>query len=257
MKGRPIADLWSRMPRLRLIQTLSAGVDWIVESVPSGVVLCSARGAHDVPVSEWVLAAILSDIKNLAAARDHQREERWVTEPVGRLEGSTVLLLGYGSIARAVEGRLQPFGARILRIARRPREGVATMAALPELLPQADVVVILLALTPETARTVDATFLRKMKPGALLVNAARGRLVDTGALLEALENGRVRAVLDVTDPEPLPDGHPLWRAPGVLITAHVGGNTADWQKTAYVLVRAQLQRWVRGEPLLNVVEAGY
>ena len=257
LNGRPLADLWSRMPRLRLIQTLSAGVDWIVESVPSGVVLCSARGAHDVPVSEWVLAAILSDVKNLAAARDHQREESWVTEPVGRLEGSTVLLLGYGSIARAVEGRLQPFGARILRIARRPREGVATMAALPELLPQTDVVVILLALTPETARTVDATFLRKMKPGALLVNAARGRLVDTGALLEALENGRVRAVLDVTDPEPLPDGHPLWRAPGVLITAHVGGNTADWQKTAYVLVRAQLQRWVRGEPLLNVVEAGY
>jgi phosphoglycerate dehydrogenase-like enzyme len=220
-------------------------------------VLCSARGAHDVPVSEWVLAAILSDVKNLATARDHQREERWVTEPVGRLKGSTVLLLGYGSIARAVEDRLQPFGVRILRIARRPRAGVATMEALPALLPQADIVVILLALTPETAGTVDAAFLRRMKSGALLVNAARGRLVDTGALLQALEGGRVRAVLDVTDPEPLPAGHPLWRAPGALITPHVGGNTADWQKTTYILARAQLQRWVRGEPLLNLVEAGY
>lgn len=261
--GSPASDrsrlrvLWSRMPKLRLIQTLSAGVDWIVETVPKGVVLCSARGAHDVPVSEWVLAAILAGLKDLAAARDHQREERWAQQPVAKLAGSTVLLLGYGSIGRAVEARLEPFGARILRIARRPRDGVSTTDSLPQLLPVADVVVVLLALTPETQGVVDAAFLGQMRPGALLVNAARGRLVNTSALLQALESGQVRAVLDVTDPEPLPNGHPLWHAPGVLITPHIAGNTTDWLKTTYILVRAQLEHWVRGEPLLNVVESGY
>ena len=256
-RTRQLRALWSQMPKLRLIQTLSAGVDWIVDTVPTGVVLCSARGAHDVPVSEWVLAAILAGVKDLPIARDHQQEGRWINQPVARLAGSTVLLLGYGSIGRAVEDRLEPFDVRILRIARRPREGVATMDALPQLLPQADVVVVLLALTPETQGTIDAGFLGRMRLGALLVNAARGRLVDTGALLRALEDGRVRAVLDVTNPEPLPAGHPLWRAPGVLITPHIAGNTTDWLKTTYILVRAQLERWVRGEPLINVVEAGY
>ena len=204
------------------------------------------------------MAAILASLKDLATARDRQRDEEWHHDQlVGKLGGSTVLLLGYGSIGRAVEDRLEPFGARILRVARRPRAGVATMEALPQLLPQADVVVVLLALTPETQGTIDAGFLGRMRRGALLVNAARGRLVDTGALLRALEDGRVRAVLDVTDPEPLPAGHPLWRAPGVLITPHIAGNTTDWLKTTYILVRAQLERWVQGEPLINVVEAGY
>ena len=152
-----------------LIQTLSAGVDWIVDTVPAGVVLCSARGAHDTPVAEWVMAAMLAGLKDLATARDNQREERWINQPVARLAGSTVLLLGYGSIGRAVEDRLEPFGARILRIARRPRDGVATMDALPELLPQADVIVVLLALTPKTQGTIDAGFLGRMRRGALLV----------------------------------------------------------------------------------------
>lgn len=252
-----LQSLYPRMRSLRVIQTVSAGVDWIVDTVPEGVLLCSARGAHDIPVAEWVLAAILAGVKDLAELHDRQREEHWEQRPVGKLAGSTVLLLGYGSIGRAVEERLEPFGPTILRIARRRRDGVHMMDELPELLPRADAVVVLLALTPETAGAVDAAFLRRMRPGALLVNAARGRLVDTNALLEALRDQRVRAVLDVTDPEPLPAGHPLWHAPGALITPHIAGDTTDWLKTVFVLIRAQLERYARGEPLINVVEAGY
>ncbi|HEY1331501.1 MAG TPA: 2-hydroxyacid dehydrogenase [Actinomycetota bacterium] len=249
--------LWGRMPKLQLIQTLSAGVDWIVGGVPEGVVLCSARGGHDRPVAEWVLAAILAGLKDLGGFRDDQLAERWESRTVAPLEGARVLLLGYGSIARAVERRLEPFGPAIDRVARHPRDGVNGWDALPQLLRANDVVVVLLPLTSETTGCVDADFLARMKPGALLVNAARGRLVDTDALLAALSEGRVRAVLDVTDPEPLPAGHPLWRAPGVLITPHVAGLAPDWQATVYALVRDQLARWSGGEPLRNVVDAGY
>jgi phosphoglycerate dehydrogenase-like enzyme len=169
-----------------------------------------------------------------------------------------VLLLGYGSIGRAVEARLAPFApAATVRVARRAREGVSPLEALPELLPEADVVVLLLPLTAETRGIIDAGALSLMKPGALLVNAARGALVDTGALLDVLNGGRIRAVLDVTDPEPLPPGHPLWRAPGLLVTPHVAGITRDIEKRTAVLVRDQIARFARGEELANQVRDGY
>src|SRR4029077_2902446 len=129
------------------------------------------------------------------------------------LEGAAVLILGHGSIGRAVERRLEPFGARVTGVARRARDGVHGMDELPGLLGEADVVVVLLPLTPLTRGMVDAGFLAAMREGALLVNAARGPIVDTGALLDAVRSGRISCALDVTDPEPLPDGHPLWSTP--------------------------------------------
>jgi phosphoglycerate dehydrogenase-like enzyme len=257
--GEPdaVLDALPALRSLRLVQTLTAGVDWVVDRVPEGVTLCSARGIHDGPVAEWTLGVILAMQRGLAGFRDAQRAGTWAPAETTDLDSSRVLIVGHGSIGRAVEARLAPFGVTIGRVARRARPGVGTFADLPDLLPGADVVVILLPLTPETEEIVDAGFLAAMKPGALLVNAARGRHVVTADLLDALHAGRVRAALDVTDPEPLPEGHPLWTAPGVLITPHAAGDTDGFPRRVMAFARRQLDRLEAGEPLENVVGGGY
>jgi phosphoglycerate dehydrogenase-like enzyme len=253
-----LAGLWRAMPGLRHLQVLSAGVDWVVGTVPEGVALYSGRGVHDVPVAEWVVAAILAGLKRFGQYRDDMHEGAWRPVPVEDISGANVLFVGYGSIGRAVEARLTAFGPRtVARVARHAREGVHAIAELPNLLPDADVVIVLVPLTPETRGMVDDAFLARMKSGALLVNAARGKVVDTDALLDALTSERLRAVIDVTDPEPLPSGHPLWAAPGLLITPHIAGITPDLLERAAALVRDQLVRLGRDEELANQVRQGY
>jgi phosphoglycerate dehydrogenase-like enzyme len=167
------------------------------------------------------------------------------------------MILGYGSIGAAVEERLRAFGVEPIRVARRARDGVHSAEELDALLPRADVVVVLLPLTPATTGLLDRRSLSLLAPGALLVNAARGAIVETPALLELLQGARIRAVLDVTDPEPLPREHALWDAPGVLITPHLAGDTLEADRRAFELVGDQVRRFMRGEPLANVVEDGY
>ena len=243
---------------LRVIQTLSAGVDIVAPHVPPGVTLCDAAGVHDIPVAEWVVLAILAMRRQLPEHVQSQREGAWRWLGVGSdLEDATVLIVGFGSIGRAVEERLKPFGARVDRVALHPRDGVHGVAGLPSLLPHADVVVILVPLTDRTRAMVDAQFLARMKAGALLVNAARGPIVDPDALLDALTRDHIRAALDVTDPEPLPDGHPLWSAPGVLITPHVAGAARRVFERGMRLAATNVRRYINGEPLLNVVTEGY
>lgn len=255
---RSMAAALARMPNLRVVQTISAGVDWVLPYLPEGVTLADARGVHDVAVSEWVLTALLAVTKGVPELWERQLKASWDDRfRPGELWGQEVLILGYGSIGRAVEARLGPFGVRTRRIARRVRAGVHTLEDLPNLLPSADAVVVLLPLTPETHRLVDAQFLGRMKRGALLINAGRGALVDTQALLTALEARRLRAALDVTDPEPLPPDHPLWRAPGVWITPHLAGSSPRLRARGFALVLAQVARFVEGEPLFNVVHEGY
>jgi len=168
-----------------------------------------------------------------------------------------VLVVGHGSIGRAVEHRLRAFGAEVTGIARRARDGVHGVAELDTLLPEADIVVVLLPLTAETRGMVGAGFIERMKPGALLVNAGRGAVADTRAITDAVLEGRIRAALDVVDPEPLPAEHPLWGAPGVLITPHVAGVSARMIERGWALVADQMRRHLAGEPLLNVVSEGY
>ena len=248
-----------RLEGLRFIQATSAGVDGLVGRIPPGVILCDAAGVHDVAVAEWVIMAILASGRHLPEHLDAQRRGIWGPERLGGedLDGAIVVLLGAGSIGRAVEVRLVGFGARIVKVARRPREGVRPLADLPDILPTADVVVCLLPLTTETRGVLDAAVFAAMRPGALFVNASRGAVVDTNALVEAVRKGRIRAALDVTDPEPLPPGHPLWSAPGVLITPHVGGDVSHEDDRAWQLVFEQVGRLARGEPLVNVVVDGY
>ncbi|HET7338073.1 MAG TPA: 2-hydroxyacid dehydrogenase [Candidatus Dormibacteraeota bacterium] len=248
-----------RLDGLAVVQTLSAGVDWLVGSVPAGVVLCDAAGVHDVPVSEWTMTAILAMQRELPLQLEWQKTASWHRPgpETADLEGSTALILGSGSIGRALESRLAPFGVNIIRVARERRDGVHAASDLPGLLPQADIVVILLPLTSETKGMVDSRFLASMHDDALLVNAARGPIVDTAALLAEVQRGRLRAALDVTDPEPLPDGHPLWSAPGVLITPHTAGSSRAFAARAWRFVADQIGRYTRGEPLRNVVVNGY
>jgi phosphoglycerate dehydrogenase-like enzyme len=255
--GKGVPELFKRLPGLKFVQAFSAGVDWLLPLIPRGVVLCSAVGVHDASVSEWVVAAILAMRRRLPEFGEMQRRSEWNREIAGShavddLEGKTVLVVGYGSIGKALASRLEPFGARVIGIAQHERPGVEPPGALPRLLPEADVVVDLLPLKEDTKHFVDAKFLARMKPGALFVNAGRGGTVDTNALLDALRSGMIRAALDVTDPEPLPSDHPLWQAPNVLITPHIAGDVAREESRAYRFVGEQIRRYAAGEPLLGV-----
>jgi phosphoglycerate dehydrogenase-like enzyme len=247
----------SRMPRLRVVQTLTAGVDWLRPHLPPGVALCNARGAHDASTAEWVVAAMLGALRSFPVFTREQAAGRWAYQGTDQLASKSVLIVGYGAIGAAVERRLAGFEVTVARVARSARPGVAALDDLPGLLPTADVVVLLVPATPETAGMVDRAFLAAMKDGALLVNAARGTVVDTNALVTEVASGRLRAALDVTAPEPLPPGHPLWTLPGVFITPHVAASTPVSRQRAAQLVREQAEAYARGEPLRNVISGAY
>src|SRR5688500_6256197 len=212
----------------RVVQTVSAGTDWIEDRVPPWAMLCNARGARDTAVAEWVIGALLAAQHGLLRAA---RERRWDeerraagaatgrTEWIADLEAATVLIVGHGAIGRAVERRLEPFGVRVVGVASRAREGVHGIDELSALLPGADVLVVLAPLTEATRGLIGAAELAALPDGALVANAGRGPVVVTDALVAELERGRLRAVLDVTDPEPLPAGHPLWDL-ALAITPH-------------------------------------
>ncbi|MCX5279299.1 MULTISPECIES: 2-hydroxyacid dehydrogenase [unclassified Streptomyces] len=249
------------MTSVRAVQTLSAGVDHVLPSVKSlrpGVMLCNARGVHEASTAELTLTLILASLRGIPDFVRGQDDEEWRSGFRPSLADKSVLIVGYGSIGSAIEDRLAPFElARVARVARSARTTergpVRPLTELPSLLPESDVVVLSTPLTESTRGLVDAEFLSRMKDGALLVNVARGPVVDTKALLAELESGRITAALDVTDPEPLPAGHPLWHAPGVLISPHVGGPTSAFWPRAKRLLAQQLTLFVNREPLRNVV----
>ena len=242
---------------LRVLQTVSAGVDWIVDRVPEAVTLCSARGARDRAVAEWVMAAILADAKRVRECAEQQGRRHWELVKLGDASGLRVLVLGFGSIGRALEAMLAPLHCEVVGVARSARDGVHAGNELPALLPEADVVVNLLPLTDATQGTIGAREFAAMREGALYVNAGRGATTVTAALVGALQAGHIRAVLDVVDPEPLPSDHPLWTAPGVMISPHSAGDTPGADRAAWSLAAAQLRRYATGEPLENVVDDGY
>jgi phosphoglycerate dehydrogenase-like enzyme len=258
-----LGELIGAAARLRVVQALFAGIEWVLPHVPAGITVCNTSGVGDGPVAEWVVGAILGIVKAFPTFRDAQRERRWLMVnpvfssageevPIELLEGKTALVIGHGAIGHAIERRLLPFGVTIVGVTRHAREGAYGPEAIPDLLPHADYVIVVAPLTQETRGLVDDAFLERMKNGALLVNASRGKLVDTDALVRALHTGRIRATLDVTDPEPLPDDHPLWRAPNVFITPHVAGMAPDWATRVYRFAGEQIRRAAAGEPLANV-----
>ena len=269
---------WPHLKGVKVVQGLWAGVDALRPLIPADVTLCNARGVHDAPTAEWAVTAVLAMQKYLPFYGELQRRADWsgkdraediyllsqgaVRDPdcpvlVEEICGKTVLIVGYGSIGQAVEARLAPFGCSFLRVARSPRPGVSPVTALDDLLPQADIVILTMPLTPETRGLMNQARLAKMKRGALLVNAARGAVIGTDALTAALAQGRIRAALDVTDPEPLPPDHPLWRAPNLLITPHIATDTPRFTTRAFAFAAQQAQRFAQGKPLLNIIHGDY
>ncbi len=236
---------------------MSAGVEHIRKFVPDHVQLCNGRGIHDTSTAELTLTLILASLRGIPEFVRAQERSEWQPELRESLADKSVLIVGYGQIGEAIEQRVLPFEAEVTRVARSARDGVHAIDELPQLLPDADVVVVIVPGTEETAGLFDAEMLGHLKDGALLVNIARGPVVDTDALLAELRSERIHAALDVVDPEPLPAEHPLWAAPNLLIAPHVGGNSSAMQPRAYRLVREQLQRFAAGEPLANVVTGDY
>jgi phosphoglycerate dehydrogenase-like enzyme len=262
MKGMEVAIRpLAAMKSVRVVQTLSAGIDHVepgLDLLPAGVRLCNAKGVHEASTAELALALVLASLRGIPGFVRGQDSEQWRSGFYPSLADKSVLIVGYGSIGAAVEDRLAPFEcARVARVARSARTTergeVRALTDLPVLLADADVVILSTPLTDRTKGLVGADFLSRMKDGALLVNVARGAVVDTKALLAEVETGRITAALDVTDPEPLPAGHPLWHARGVLISPHVGGSTSAFMPRAKRLLADQVNRFAAGEVLRNVV----
>ena len=250
----PLLELLAGSPvRLRVIQTTSAGVDWLVGRVPEHVMVCNARGVYDAPLAEWVVGAILAMQRGLVQSRDAQAQHKWDLIEPPELSGRRVVILGLGSIGTAIADRLRPFGVEVIGVGRTAREGVRGLADLDEVLRDAEILVNILPLTSQTTGMLDARRLSLLPDGALVVNAGRGRTIETAALVEELQGGRIRAALDVTDPEPLPPDHPLWGLPNVLISPHMAGDSPGSKIRAFELAGDQIRRFATGEPLINEV----
>ncbi len=269
---------WPQLRGVKLVLAMMAGTEWIPGTVGPHVTICNAHGAHNISTAEWTLSAILTTLKYFPLYLDIQRSGVWkrrieasahyakitgdthtVYPPVlaEELTGKTVLLVGYGAIGKEIERMLAPFNVKMLRVARsaRTEPEVHAVSGLDNLLPRAEVVILILPSTAESRGLIGKRQLGLLRQGALLVNAARGPIVDTDALVEALQSGRIRAALDVTDPEPLPEGHPLWSCQNLLLTPHIGGSTPQFAPRALHTVADELRRYMKGEPLQNVVQA--
>jgi phosphoglycerate dehydrogenase-like enzyme len=250
-------SLISELPALQVIQSLSSGVDEVLAAVPRHVTLCNGHGlGHEEGTAELAVALILASMRRIPWFAAQQSRRVWSHVRTESLDGKRVLLVGHGDIGRQIEQRLAPFGARISRVSRTPRDGVNGLGELSALATAADILVICIALHPATRGLIDRQVLAALPDGALVVNVARGPVVDADALASELSSGRLRAALDVTDPEPLPADRAEWAWPNVLITPHIGGDTAVFAARAPAFVADQAARHLDGRPLQNVVRPG-
>lgn len=258
LAGTDATALMDSMPNLELVQLTTNGADIWVGKVPPGATLCTASGAHGGSTAEWAIAALLAVLHEFPQFVRRQDEGVWDRHLTDELAGKRVLILGAGDLGRQLQKRLEPFEVSVTLAARTAREGILSINQVPAVLPEHDVVVVMVPQTPQTVGLVDAAFLAAMPDGAVLVNAARGPIVDTDALIAELTSGRLRAALDVTDPEPLPTGHPLFATPNLFITPHIAGAVPGAGARTVRVVVEQLRRFAAGEELDNVVDArGY
>jgi phosphoglycerate dehydrogenase-like enzyme len=247
----PNPEWMTRFPSLEVVQLPTVGFDAALVHLPDGVTLCNAAGVHEQSTAELVVGLIIAKWRGLDRAARDMAEGTWNHRRGRSLQEARVLIVGAGGVGRRIADALAPLGARTQLVGRTHRDQVAGVDELPELLGEADVVVLAVPLTPETEGMVDDSFLSRMQDGALLVNVARGSVIVTSDLLAHLP--RIEAALDVVDPEPLPADHPLWSVPGVLISPHIGGDTDAFPRLARRLISAQVERWRSGAPLANVV----
>jgi phosphoglycerate dehydrogenase-like enzyme len=244
---------WLAGVRTRLVQAQYLGYDGVAEALPPGHVYANARGVHETSTAELALALLLAAQRGIPAfvraAGVPAKEPVWYPSLADR----RVMVLGQGGVGRAIEARLAAFEVDLVRVARTAREGVHGIAELPELLPGCEVVIVGVPLTEETELLVGAGFLAALPDGAIVVNVARGRVADTAAMLREARTGRLRFALDVTEPEPLPPDHELFRLPNVLISPHTGGMSTAMLPRVARLVRRQIELLLTGAEPVNVV----
>ncbi len=275
----PGQKIWPFLRGVTVAQSLMAGTEWLTKLVGPEVTVCNAQGAHNISTAEWTISAIFAMLKYFPLYYDLQRAADWNGRSQAsrnyaaihadprpqypavlqeELHGKRVLLIGYGDIGKTIEKYLTPHSVKLARVARSARTEpiVHSVENLDSLLPDAEIVILILPHTPQSHGLIGEKQFELMSQGALLVNAARGPIVQTDALVRALNSGKIRAALDVTDPEPLPSDHPLWKCPNLFITPHVAGSTPQFSPRAIKIAAEQVRRILAGEPILNVIQQG-
>ncbi|HEV7472125.1 MAG: hypothetical protein QOJ30_4188 [Pseudonocardiales bacterium] len=252
-----VVRITEKLPALKLVQLLTAGAEAWIGRLPDGVALSDGKGAHGGATAEWIVAALLAVHREIPGFVRAQERAEWDQHSTDELAGKRVLIVGAGDVAEHTVRRLTPFEVETTLVGRTAREGVHGIDEVLDLLPLHDACVVIIPLTDQTRGLVDAEFLAAMPDGAVLVNGARGPVADTDALTAELSSGRLRAAVDVTDPEPLPADHPLWKAPGLLLTPHVGGSVPGALRRAYRVAAEQIAAFARGEEPPNLVVDGY
>ena len=253
MGGPAAIAMIPEMKSLKIIQSPNAGVDDVLKIRPNGVTLCNAAGVHDASTAELAVALAIASRRGFATFAADQAEGRWAHVRKPSLADSNVAIVGYGNIGKMIGTMLENFEVSVTAFSRSGKDGALTFDHFDGLLPTFDVIILIVPLNDQTHHLMNAQRLAAMKDGAALINVARGAVVDTEALIAELNSGRITAGLDVTDPEPLPAGHPLWSAKNVIITPHVGGDSEAFTPRGRKLVEEQLARYASGQSLLHIV----
>jgi phosphoglycerate dehydrogenase-like enzyme len=256
MGGRAALELTKKMKNLKVLQMPNAGYDDAIEYVREGITLCNGKSIHDDSTAELAVGLTIASLRGFPDFVRNQDKSAWVHVKNQSINDKKIGIIGFGSIGSTIAKMLSGFSVEIIPFTQSGRDNTNAISNLDKHLPTLDVVILILPLTAESKHLFNAKRLSLMKDGSLLVNVARGPIVDTDALVKELNSGRITAALDVTDPEPLPSDHPLWKAKGVLISPHVGGNTSAFEKRARRLIESQLQLLAEGKSLNNVIVAG-
>ena len=256
MGGRAALELTKKMKNLKVLQMPNAGYDDAIEYVREGITLCNGKSIHDDSTAELAVGLTIASLRGFPDFVRNQDKSAWVHVKNQSINDKKIGIIGFGSIGSTIAKMLSGFSVEIIPFTQSGRDNTIAISNLDKYLPTLDVVILILPLTAESKHLFNAKRLSLMKDGSLLVNVARGPIVDTDALVKELNSGRITAALDVTDPEPLPSDHPLWKAKGVLISPHVGGNTSAFEKRARRLIESQLQLLADGKSLNNVIVAG-
>jgi phosphoglycerate dehydrogenase-like enzyme len=256
MGGRAALELTKKMKNLKVLQMPNAGYDDAIEYVREGITLCNGKSIHDDSTAELAVGLTIASLRGFPDFVRNQDKSAWVHVKNQSINDKKIGIIGFGSIGSTIAKMLSGFSVEIIPFTQSGRDNTIAISNLDKHLPTLDVVILILPLTAESKHLFNAKRLSLMKDGSLLVNVARGPIVDTDALVKELNSGRITAALDVTDPEPLPSDHPLWKAKSVLISPHVGGNTSAFEKRARRLIESQLQLLAEGKSLNNVIVAG-
>ena len=256
MGGRKALEYTHSMPRLKYLQVPNAGFDDALEFLRPGMILCNARGVHDASTAELAVALAISARRGFYDFSIAQQQEIWAAKRYSSFNDSHIGILGAGSIARTLGKYISPYDVKVTYFSRSGGENVVSISNFDDYLPSLDILFIVIPLNSDSKGFMDSRRLSMMKQGAVLVNVGRGPIVDTDALVEALNSGHISAGIDVTDPEPLPAGHPLWKAKNLVLSPHVGGNSTAFERRGRALAQAQINLLGEGKDLLNIVARG-